>query len=424
MKTKERFEIWDYIVLVWLLVFMAFPEPPVIIKYGSLLLVTAYAVIKDGTYIPRKYLIYLVTWLSVHVISLIVTQINGFQIDFKLIEIYLIRPIVLIVITRHFAKKVQFKTFINILIMVTVFIELYNVLFILQTLGFIPEIINEGNSLSIVDRSFLTMRVSNQTALCFLVPCITVLFKNKGLLNINNKLLTVAFYGGMIVSLISGRRILQFVVAFFLLVVYIPELKVKTTRNGVLKAMSIVTIVGIAIVVMIRFVEKQMQFDLIDSVMSTLVRAFDKNEPSTLVRTKQVSLLLSDWIKKPIFGWGLGAYNREYYVYKASVFGATTTDDLWSYEYFYFAYLYHTGLTGVLLAGTIIMKIIKNIRRYFKLSLDNEEKLFVKSILFGSISFMIAGATNPMITSIWYWFIVISVNGFVVCRMREERRAF
>lgn len=407
--------IWFVTVFFWLIALMVFPNLASGIKYLSLLLVIISTILFQALSIKGQRIEWFIILELLFGFELINSYINGFQIDFKLCEIYLIRPFLYIILTAIFLKLEDLKKIVNIFMIVTLVIVMYNIVYIIQTLGFIPQIIPTDNTVSIIDSSFLTFRVQNQTALCFTVPIITYLYSMKENININKKLISVTFWLGIVVALISGRRILQIITMFFLIISFMPKMKINFQTFWKICLLIILLIITISVM------NRVLGFNIINSINKTIVNAFNTSSYSGSVRGKQMDTLLADWKKKPILGWGLAAYSKDYYRYKAIIFSKVSAGDKWSYEFFYLALLYQTGILGISILGVFIYKILKSIYKFIKMTNELEEKVLINAFFYGILAFLIAGATNPMITSTWFWFITLNIFHYVDAKKRGKQ---
>lgn len=397
--------IWFVTVFFWFMVLMAFPNLGSGIKYLMLMLTVISTILFQHLSIKKIDILWFVVLECLFGFCLVNSYLNGFEIDFKLCEIYLVRPVLYMILTAVFFKVEDLKKLVKILLVVTLVIIFYNIVYIVQSLGIIPPIISADTAISVMDSSFLTFRLQNQTALCFTVPFIIYLYSIKEYIGIDKKLISITFWLGIIVALISGRRILQVLTILFLLITFVPKIKIKFEIRTFFKICFLIFL----LVILITALNKILGFNIINSINSTIANAFEKSDYSGTVRSKQIETLLKDWTKKPILGWGLAAYSTEYYHYKAALWGRVSVTDKWSYEFYYLALLFQTGILGISILGGFIYRLLKSIYRFIKTTDNLEEKFLITAFFYGILSFFIAGATNPMITSTWFWFITLII---------------
>lgn len=414
---KAESGIWKLLLAAWLFIMMALPNTASRIKIGLLLILVLYALWRAGLQFNRRFLVAVILWELCFGLFYLNAAANHYAFSFTLFEIYFLRPLFLLVICRYSGTGEMMQAVRRILLLITLFIEVYNLLFILQTFGMIPVVIVEDSSasLSIVSSEFLTMRVANQTALMFLIPYIIFLFFRRRVFGKKEKnCITVLFFLGMFVSILSGRRILQLLSMVFFVLNWMSVWKRKITARAFLKGAAAVIAVAAAVLVFAVLFRQEFRFSLFSLIHKTIGEAFDQSSGGWMLRYRQFELLMKDWIKKPIWGWGLSAYNSDYYVYKFGQSGVADTQDLWSYEFFYIALLFQTGLVGIVLVCGVVYRVIKRILIFLRNCADKQLSVSIRAILCGSAAFFIAGFTNPMITSIWFWFLLLCVYDYVL----------
>jgi hypothetical protein len=79
--------------------------------------------------------------------------------------------------------------------------------------------------------------------------------------------------------------------------------------------------------------------------------------------------------------------------------------------------LFQIGVCGIVFVLTYLINIFKDICYEFKVERDLDVKYKILAILSGCAGFLVAGATNPMVTSSWFWMIV-----FVTYNFSDEAR--
>lgn len=408
---------WKLMTGIWLFVMMALPDTSSRIKIGLLLLLVCHALYRGGLCFPRRFLLVVIVWEVLFGLFYLNALASRFAFSFPLAEIYLLRPFFLLILCSYCGTEEMMRTIRQQLLWITLFIEGYNLILILQAFGVMPVLIREQSSaaLTIVNSDFLTIRSANQTALIFLIPYVMELFFHREVFGKKEKrLITVLCFLGLFVAVLSGRRILQILSMMVFLTGWIRSLKRRVTAGRFVRGMAALLIAGSVVVFFAVMFWKEFQMNVFSLIQKTIHEAFDQSGGGWQLRYRQLQLLVRDWLKRPFWGWGLSAYDADYYVYKFSRFGVPAAQDLWSFEFFYIALLFQTGLAGVTFAGVLVYRVIKKIVLFFTSCTDGQMAAGVRAVLCGTAAFFIAGFTNPMITSIWFWYLLLGTYVFTL----------
>lgn len=413
MGFSAREKITNGAIFAWLIAMMVIPGISTKIKM-ALLFIMFFLVFMH--HIPfrmnRKILFGVFVWELFFLFFLLNGIRNGFEFSNNLFEIYLVRPIVLAVLCTAVSNKNTFMLLIKMLVMVTFCIGVYNIIYMLGAAGIIPPIFVEKNKVIIIKNNFLSIRTSSQTALMLLGPFITTLFFNRHKFGSHLKRAIIAgFYLCLLVTVISGRRSLQIVFLIFFGMNYIYAiLMTKTPRKARRKLFQASAFLAGTVLLCI-ITERMHSLNIVDAVWQTITGAFDPSAGSSIIRSTQMKYLLQYWKQRPVFGWGLTAYAREYIDWKYA-FTGVMQKDLWSYEWFYIALLFQIGLVGIFLVLSVIFVMLKSIFNLYRANKSNELGIALIAIISGVLGFLIAGATNPMVTSTWMWFIFLGTYNF------------
>ena len=409
IKKNKKSNIFTVIlILILIFLYITFPGNFNLIKLSLLLIIVMYSffLIIISKKIDRPA--FLLTCLTISIVSMFFIM-NGyykkFELDFTIFQVYIFTPLSVYFITNLLKSKENVVLFLNGLRIVLSFLILYDFIYILGALGIIPQFITWEQNTSIVGNNFLTARLSNMNSLMFLLPMeYTNFILGDGIRkNIStNKLMFFNIIFGGIIVLLSGRRALQLV--FLMSICIIILVKIVISKKTLLKINKSFLILFSTIIILICIFEifsKLLGIDnLFYTFFNTLKNAFDTSSNSSIIRQQQNYVLLFEWKKTPIFGNGLTAF-VDYYV--------RSQDTKWSYEHFYVALLYQTGIVGIMFYATIVIMIIKNLLTSIKNIKDKDLKVWTLSILVGFIAYLLASFTNPMITSLWPWILVTTV---------------
>ena len=398
---------------IFLFFMLIFPSVFQEIKYTSLFFLTIFAIfewILKKRKIRKGFFISLVIWYLYFSFSLLIGVSNGFKVDFELVNIYFITPILAVILSSLISNNTRFIYLNRILIFITFCICIFDFIYLLNKVNILSlpfEINSEIFGSSVLTDEKVEFRISNQSSLMFLLPYVITIFFSKGYNRKHEqKFILLTIILGVILSLFSGRRALEVVVAISFLLSYLLNIKIKGFGLKIYKSKlrgsikNILFSLVLIIIFLINFFPTVKAFDnFTNSIYITFVKAFDPNDESLNVRAEQSIKLYDGWMESPLYGHGLNAHVKSY---------IRSVDTPWSYEHVYQALLFQTGIIGFGIVFIYIILIIFNL--YKKTSkLNSIENKYILGILVGFVCFIIAGATNPMVYYLWAWtFVLIS----------------
>lgn len=105
---------------------------------------------------------------------------------------------------------------------------------------------------------------------------------------------------------------------------------------------------------------------------------------SDTIRLAQFNILKEMWIVKPLFGWGFGAYAKDF---------VRDINKPYSYELTYVAYLMKLGIVGLFFYAFIIFRLMSKCHKQWRIS----GKAFYKACFYGVLSLLFCNFTNPYI---------------------------
>lgn len=246
----------------------------------------------------------------------------------------------------------------------------------------------------------LSLRVSNEVALFFLLPIFVYLLINPDSKSKKDRFIyaiTVSF--GIVYSVISGRKMLEIAVllAFVFSLVYrngAYSLKVFFSKT-VFKLLFIVIMAILALQYV--FIELA-EFIGVDNILAfafeTITEGLSYEAEGVSSRTENTIALLNLWLDSPLWGNGLNSY-------AANSLASKSTK--WSYEVVYIAWLAQTGIIGVCFFAVPVIYVIKTLNKMGRL-LKNHKYY---AIMMGFVCFVFAGSSNPLVYLVWPWSIVL-----------------
>ena len=132
------------------------------------------------------------------------------------------------------------------------------------------------------------------------------------------------------------------------------------------------------------------------------MEGFDfKEDPSAIARKTQFLALIEGWRESPLLGAGHGA----------AVAYSRSAKQPWAYELVYVALLYQTGLIGFIIYTFAIIWIFWYSLKAIKSDVYLGYHLI--PVLVGTISFLIANATNPYLAKYDYMWVIFLPVAFV-----------
>lgn len=128
------------------------------------------------------------------------------------------------------------------------------------------------------------------------------------------------------------------------------------------------------------------------------------HDESASVRRIQFYYLMKGWWESPFIGNGLGSYTPAI---------IRSVKMPWSYELSYCAILFHKGIIGLLIAGSLVYTVYKFNRRSSLKSYVHFTCVYPH--LLGIFAFLIAHGTNPYLTTfsnMWYLYLPLALTSY------------
>ena len=368
-----------------------------------LTIIAALELLLKNIKMEKNHLIFIICYVAYNSLLILIGLLSGFAFslsqDFSLIQYYILTPVCVLCISYALAKNnYRIQVLWRIVEYLTLLLCVLDVLkvgaFAVNiNIPFLDFIVIASDNIG----ETLTLRVANEASFMFLSPIFIFL-----LFNVNNKSKrNIILYGlitflSIIYAFISGRKMLEIILALagMFSVAYriykcIKCGSVKELKKFLLKlfALFVVFVIATAIVSNILGID-----NIIQKVWNTLKVGFSSQSDGISKRTENSLALLKLWTESPIWGNGLQSYARD------SLASDTT---LWSYEVFFVAYLAQTGLIGVVMLMGAMLGIIKPLC----INKESKNRDIPFAIAVGFVSFVICGATNPMLYYAWPWII-------------------
>ncbi|HEY1660374.1 MAG TPA: hypothetical protein VGG14_18625 [Candidatus Sulfotelmatobacter sp.] len=318
------------------------------------------------------------------------------------------------------------------ILVATLFIGLYGVLFLLTELNMVPDIgVVSALSLGFENQSFgategyTRMAIAGINSLPFLLPCVMAICATESSGANRNRSWKVvgwaACAASWLIMLASGRRALFLIVFLTPLMVlffrsFRPAAEKREGRNSVLK-FSLV----LAAAMVILFASLTLVYDFdVHLLWERFAVGFDLSSQTpdndAAPRNQQFYALTRGWLDQPIFGAGLGA----------SVVGSIRSETMpWSYELSYVALLYQTGIVGFLVyAAAIVWTFWRGIQ---VIGEGGQPAQIMIPLLVGLCGLLIANGTNPYLgcfDEMWTLFLPLAVINYRLAAPQLKAQEF
>lgn len=385
---------------------LMFPSDFQEVKYATLILLlmlSTFEFLSRKKNINKNVLIGILLWYTYFLFSLLVGVNKGYNFDFPLISMFFFTPIVALLLASIIDSEERFISLNKMIVVITLIICVLDLVYILNRLTVLSLPFDFSSSIFgsvFVSEEKLEFRIQNQSSLIFLLPYLLALNISHGYSNKKEKyLIWITIFLGLIVALFSGRRALQTVVVLSIIlgvgIFLLKKRKLQFVRRGnPIKRIGQILLIVIAIISTYKWLGKVLEFEYpLVSVYMTFLSAFDFSSGGGAIRAAQISALIDGWRNSPIIGYGINSYADNY---------IRSSSTPWSYEMVYIALLFQAGIIGVLIFFTFVLFILKRLYNRIDLRQPLTNSYFF-GILVGFISFIIAGAVNPMVYYVWAW---------------------
>lgn len=408
IRTNTFDKLYILLGLPWLFLVIFTSRMYTEIKIGllaALMFLCVLEILGRGIRIESTYRKFVITFMFYCTLSLCVGILGGYPFsisnDFALLQYYYITPICVILFATVFNGNIVRKEYLwKVIVCFTFFLTILNTLRVsLFIMGIDPPYLQFLMMASIgTDDSSLTLRVSNEGSLFFLLPIFIYL-----VINTDNKRYVPLYLAivviGSVYAILSGRKMLELliVVAAFFAMVF---------KDGSISFARLFSYKRIKIYIILLFGLFCVQFllqdlsrrlgldDILGMAYRTITEGLSSEAYGVTKRTENADALINLWLESPIWGNGLNSFA------KSSIASDTTK---WSYEVFAQAWLAQTGIIGVIFLLSPIKYLYKKLKKQGLLRKDNR----YNALLVGFICFIIGGLSNPLLYFVWPWSIAL-----------------
>ena len=350
--------------------------------------------------------------ISVGLLFIFLGLLRGEPGSVRLTTAYVLWPLVFTFLLGGTCSPVVTDRLFKVLVFGALAISLYSLSYVFSILNLIPSWmyieIDQGQSIGFHE-GYVDINIHSTNSLIFLVPFLTgciLTWPSSRTMPVSRAFLWVAYAVSLAFGILSARR------AFWVMIAISPfvALFFRGFVNRSVPMLPRIRVAGIAVLglagLVVLFIALQQVFDIafVDMFRKLMV-AFDvtSEEGGGSLRGYQLAQLLDHWSNHPWFGSGLGSVVPNY---------VRSDTHPWSYELFYVAVMNQTGVIGLLMyvlaAAWVFYHSIRILIEGGRLA------LYVAPALTGTLCYLVANASNPMIGKfdhVWIMFLpLVFVN--------------
>lgn len=362
------------VLFIWLSLMFVIPKEYGLIKGLLLIFICGGSlihIIKLG-YINAKEFLYFLGFIGYFLLSIFIGIISGWKFDitqdYPLFFYYILTPICVFLFGYLYQENKIY--IIKLCVIITFVITILDLIRIFMILGMIPHIplidfivrVDSENTLA----NELTLRISNESSLIFLVPLNILLigtFKKNMQMRMYNFFIIGASIFGTIYAMLSGRRILEIGILLSWAIVGFVFFRQRFTMKTLVKGSAFLIVFIIAITYILSTISTSTNLsNLPDMIINTFFEGFTGAGMQN--RQNYTPGLIDLWIKSPIWGNGLNAYGDV----------LANRETFWSYEVVFLALLGQAGIMGVAIIFFGVIMVLKN---YYNIY-HNTDDLIIK----------------------------------------------
>lgn len=350
-------------------------------------------------------------------------MVTGAPGALRVATVYVAWPIAFTVLIGGTADHRILRGLLRVLIVATIAISLYGLIYIFTTAGLLPGWLyiplDQGQGLGLADGD-IEVNLYSLASLLFLMPFslgALVLWQTEDDPPVRRRWLWAALMLSLPLVLLSGRRALQLVAGLSLgiavgLMPFLPAKERARSRKFAIRifALAILALGGFAI-----YLQHALDIDL-GAIVASFNQGFDfQSDVSARIRSDQFFALLHGWTESPILGAGHGAGAKEF-----------TRSNLmqWGYELSYMALLFQTGIIGFLAYASGIVWIYWMGIRMMRSSHPLGKYMY--PTLIGLTTFLIGNITNPYLAKfdfMWTIFFPLTlINSWMIETDRRNKQ--
>jgi hypothetical protein len=408
-------------LLFFVMLFVPTTYQPIKALLGVLVLemIAINALVHGRLSLHRTVLLWTLFMMTIGLAFIFLGVLNDAPGAVRVSTVYVLWPLVFTIFVAGAASEQKLRGLLVVLVTTMVLIGLYGMTYILHAAGWLPDRLyiplDQGQQIGFYE-GFTEFNLYSISSLFFLVPFVVsalMIWPKQRAMPVSRFWLWIAFFLGILLVLLSARRVLLGVVALSPAITvcvqqFLPA-SLRSARTGL--GLRSLLYGGIFLAALLLCLNIIYGFDLRVLAQTFAVGWDFTAEQSALERREQFYPLLREWSERPLFGAGHGA----------TAAGSIRSYEMpWAYELSYMALLFHTGILGFLAyASAVVWIFIMGVKI---LRLGDEFSLYMLPLLVGFSCFLIGNASNPYLEKydyIWVIFLPVAfINFWLLNRQR------
>lgn len=354
--------------------------------------------LKKYIIISKKVAFILLIFLSYSILSCMYGMVNNAPGAMKQFQIYVLWSIIYMFIMLGLNDR-DYRKLGKVILYSTLFIMCYGFLKYLNYTGIIS--FNFAFNFpsfeeAIKGQGLMTeMRYPGLNSMSYGIGYILGIVYINTILNKKKLLNSILVLSLMVFIIISGRRVYGFIILIVTFILLCVKLVKNISRRRIFLFLFF-TIASSLVLIKLFNINIYVINEYIFSSLS-------KNDSDSMLRYQQLYALLEGWLQNPVtflIGHGHGSFSTDV---------IRSIDMPWSYELYYIALIFQTGIIGFIIYSSFFIMIIINGIKIIK---DTSENFILLPFFTGVMSLLIASATNPYMMrfdGIWAIFIALGI---------------
>lgn len=403
-----------------------FPDSYRVMRLIVLLLLTFTTLVEYPRIFLNKGTYYILALIAANIFFMLWGLINGAPGALRVQTVDLLWPILFYIVSQVINKETKFLYLEKVILYSYFFVCLFDVLYIASSLTemSIPlfSVLTEALDCHFGNYgSFMQYTTSHMCTHIFMVPFVISLLRSKDAI-IGKSILYIIAAMAITCVLISGRvaLILTSVVCSILGLCLMKEIKEGIKLKDLFQLSAIVFAIIIGIIIASNYLGLEIS-SIIDYIGEKFISSQDVTDTVNGVRAIQKEALLQGWMDSPIIGHGTGSYTP---------LSIRDENQVWAYEYAYYALLFQKGLLGFLvtfaLYGWILLTLLK------KRKMGMLRSSIAIPFFSGFVAILIANHADPYLAKLgcmWMVFYPFAIanaqnNAVVKCRIPKHKSVY
>lgn len=340
-----------------------FPDSYRVVRLILLLLLTFAVMAEKPKILLGKGAYYILALITANVVFMLWGLANDAPGALRSQTVDLLWPILFYFVTQGIDREDKFLHLEKVMLYSYFFVCLFDVLYIAASLTGVSipffSVLTEALDCHFGNYgNFMQYTTSHMCTHIFMVPFVVSLLRSKDIV-IGRGFLYGLVGMALVCVLVSGRvaLILTSIVCSLLGMYLMQEGKERLNLKNILQFTAVLTVLLLGIAFASNYLGLEVSA-IIDYIVEKFAGSQDATNTVNGVRAVQKEALLHGWVDSPLIGHGTGSYTP---------LCIRDPEQLWAYEYTYYALLFQKGLAGFLvtlsLYGWILITLLKKKRQ-------------------------------------------------------------